>query len=131
MSHEEDDICEGDERVIGFVEFVIAGINSTKLLDIAKVTFYKITSLIQILTVTPWLTVIFFGGTTGRIPHFFAFARHSSPPYALSINSGLPLPIDFGTFIIHICPSGSSAADPEDNCMRDHRHKQVMKLLLL
>jgi len=58
---------------------------------------------------------LLFGGTTGRIPHFFAVARHSSPSYALSIIKGLPLPIDFGTFVINFCPSGSSDAEPGDN----------------
>jgi len=55
-----------------------------------------------------------FGGTTGRIPHFFAFARHLFPSYALSINNALPFLIFGGTRSINFRPSGPSAAEPDD-----------------
>ena len=49
---------------------------------------------------------LLFGGTTGRIPHFFAFARQESPSYALSMRRGLSLQISFGTL--------PSTPDPQD-----------------
>ena len=58
ISHEDNDICEGDERIIGFVEFVIPRENSTKLLDIAKVTFDNIPALVQLLVILPRLLPI-------------------------------------------------------------------------
>jgi len=60
ISHEDDDICEGDEGIIGFVEFVIASMNSPKLLYNSKVTFDNIPALVQLLIVLPRLLAITF-----------------------------------------------------------------------
>ena len=60
ISHEDDDISEGDEGIIGFVEFVIASMNSPKLLYNSKVTFDNIPALVQLLIVLPRLLAITF-----------------------------------------------------------------------
>jgi len=58
ISHRKGDICEGDEGVLGFIKFVIPCEHSTELFDISEITFYNITLLIQLLTVTPRLDTI-------------------------------------------------------------------------
>ena len=55
---------------------------------------------------------LLFGGTTGRMPHFFTFLRKPSPSYALSISKDFLAHIAFGSSSNNFCPSGSSAADP-------------------
>jgi len=57
---------------------------------------------------------LLFGGTTGRMPHFFTFLRKPFPSYALSISNDFFAQIVFGTSSNNFCPSGSSAADPGD-----------------
>ena len=52
ISQRDGDICGGDEGIIRFVQFIISREHSPELLDIAEVTFYNITLLIQLLTVT-------------------------------------------------------------------------------
>ena len=58
ISHKDDDIGEGDECIIGFVEFVIPCEHSTKLLDITKVTFDNIPALVQLFVILPRLRSI-------------------------------------------------------------------------
>ena len=49
ISHEDDDICESNECVIGFIQFIIAGVYSSELLDISEVTFYNVTPFVEFL----------------------------------------------------------------------------------
>ena len=60
ISHENGDICDGDEGVVGFVQFVITSKYSSELFDITEVTLYDIPLFVQLLIVLPrFFTVAF------------------------------------------------------------------------
>ena len=42
LFHESGDVGDGDEGVVCFIEFVISGVHTPELLDIAEVTFHYI-----------------------------------------------------------------------------------------
>ena len=58
--HEDDDICESNERIVGFVEFVTPRKHAMELLNIPKVTFDNISSLVQLLAILPRLLAVAF-----------------------------------------------------------------------
>jgi len=51
-------VCECDECVICFVEFVLSSKDSSELLDITEVSFYNVASLVQLFLVLPRFLVI-------------------------------------------------------------------------
>ena len=55
---EDADICERDESVVCFIEFVIPSMHSSELLDKPEVSFDNISPLVQLLVVLPGLLAI-------------------------------------------------------------------------
>ena len=54
----DDDICELDESVVCFIEFVITSMHSSELLYKPEVAFDNISPLVQLLVVLPGLLAI-------------------------------------------------------------------------
>ena len=51
-------VCDGDERIVCFVEFVISSEHSPELFDIAEVTLHYIPPFVQFLIIFPRLLAI-------------------------------------------------------------------------
>ena len=80
ISHEDDDVCESDEGVVGFVQLVVTRKNSSELLNIAEVTLDHISPLVQLFVIPPRLLAIAL-----RRHHRTHFALFRLRPASLSL----------------------------------------------
>jgi len=58
--HKTGNICDGDEGVVGFVQFIITCEHSSELFDITEVTLYNIPLFVQFFIVLPRFFVVAF-----------------------------------------------------------------------